>query len=59
MEQTLFRFILRFSRKEQIYLLLMTGLSFPFLYYSLDLPKTIINRAIGGTDFPKDLVIDL
>ncbi len=54
MERSLFRFIYRFSRKEQLLLLVLTFLSFPFLYYSLDLPKTIINRAIGGRDFPKD-----
>ena len=55
MEPTIFRFILRHSKKEQIFLLVLTGLSFPFLYYSLDLPKTIINQAIGGKDFPRDL----
>src|SRR6202007_2847302 len=27
--------------------------SFPFLYYSLDLPKLIVNRAISGKDFPQ------
>lgn len=55
MERSLFSFILRYSRKEQILLLLLTAVSFPFLYFSLELPKTIINRAIGGTDFPKEL----
>jgi putative ABC transport system ATP-binding protein len=55
MEPTIFRFIFRHSKKEQIFLLVLTGLSFPFLYYSLDLPKTIINQAIGGKDFPRDL----
>ena len=55
MEPTIFRFIFRHSKKEQIFLLVLTGLSFPFLYYSLDLPKIIINKAIGGTDFPRDL----
>ncbi len=55
MEPSIFRFIFRHSKKEQIFLLVLTGLSFPFLYYSLELPKTIINQAIGGTDFPRDL----
>ena len=31
----------------------MTLLSFPFLYWSLDLPKQIINRAISGKHFPQ------
>ena len=53
MEPTIFKFILRHSRKEQILLLLGTLASFPFLYVSLDLPKIIINEAIGGRTFPK------
>lgn len=55
MEPSIFRFVLRYSRREQILLLLMTCASFPFLYISLDLPKTIINEAIGGEGFPKQL----
>lgn len=55
MEQNIFRFILRYSAKQQTYLLFLTLISFPFLYYSLDLPKQIVNQAIGGTDFPQEL----
>ena len=54
MEPSLFRFIWRYSKKDQIFLLVLTGLSFPFLYVSLDLPKTIINKAIGGKDMPSE-----
>src|SRR5205085_2134715 len=32
----------------------VTLLSFPFLYYSLELPKVVINQAIGGKHFPVD-----
>ena len=46
MESTIFGFVLRYSRYEQIKLLLLTLAGFPFLYLSLDLPKTIINKAI-------------
>ncbi len=53
MEKTVFRFIMRYSWKQQLLLLVMTLLSFPFLYASLDLPKTIVNKAIEGTGFPK------
>ncbi|NIP48353.1 MAG: ATP-binding cassette domain-containing protein [Gammaproteobacteria bacterium] len=56
MQSTIFRFILKFSRREQILLLIFTALSFPFLYMSLDLPKTIINQAIGGQDFPRTVL---
>ena len=52
MDKNIFRFVYRFSKREQIYILILTGSSFPFLYLSLDLPKTIVNDAIGGADFP-------
>ena len=57
MESTIFKFVLRHSLREQMLLLAMTFISFPFLYLSLDLPKTIINEAID-TDtsaFPVDM----
>lgn len=53
MESSIFRFIWRYSKRQQLVLLLVTAISFPFLYLSLDLPKTIINEAISGRDFPK------
>ena len=58
MEDGLFAYILRYSKRQQIILVLMTALSFPFYYLSLDLPKTIINDAISGTDFPVDISFD-
>lgn len=59
MENGLFAYILRYSKRQQIILVLMTALSFPFYYLSLDLPKTIINDAITGTDFPVDIGFDI
>ncbi len=53
MEPTLIRFILRHSLRQQIGVVALTLVSFPFLYYSLDLPKTIINQAIGGKNLPE------
>src|SRR5580700_959747 len=53
---TIYRFILSHSLPQQLVLILFTLISFPFLYFSLDLPKTIINRAIGGKQFPQHLV---
>ncbi|WP_424830637.1 ABC transporter transmembrane domain-containing protein [Ruegeria sp.] len=53
MEPTLFSFIWKYSKKQQLVLLLLTVLSFPFLYVSLELPKQIINDAIGS---PTDTV---
>ncbi|MEE9336042.1 MAG: ABC transporter transmembrane domain-containing protein [Granulosicoccaceae bacterium] len=55
----LFAYILKYSKRQQIILTLMTILSFPFYYLSLDLPKTIINDAISGTNFPIDASIDI
>src|SRR5437763_2047604 len=56
LEPTVYRFILKYSLKQQVLLLLLTLASFPFLYYSLDLPKTIVNHAIGGKRFPQELL---
>jgi len=53
MERTLFGFIWRYSKRQQLIILGMTVLSFPILYMTLELPKWIVNDAISGTDFPK------
>ena len=57
MESTVFTFIRRHSLRQQILILIITAVSFPFLYFSLDLPKTIINKAIAseGNTFPIQL----
>jgi len=48
MERRLFRYIWQHSRREQIVLLALTVLTFPVLYLTLELPKRIINDAIGA-----------
>lgn len=48
MEPTLFSFIWKHSKRQQLVLLALTVVSFPFLYASLELPKRIINDAIGS-----------
>jgi ABC-type multidrug transport system fused ATPase/permease subunit len=54
LEPTIYRFILRHSLPSQILLLVLTLVSFPFLYYSLVLPKTITDGAIkSGKKFPQ------
>lgn len=50
MERTLFSFIWKYSHREQILLLVVTLISFPFLFATLELPKRIINDAIGAAD---------
>ena len=54
MEKSLYRFIWRYSARRQIVILLLTLVSFPILYMSLELPKQIVNDAIQGTDFPRE-----
>ena len=49
MEKSIFAFIWKYSKRQQFVLLFATLLSFPFLYASLELPKMIINDAIGST----------
>jgi putative ABC transport system ATP-binding protein len=56
LEPTIYRFILKHSLGQQFLLLVFTLLSFPFLYFSLDLPKTIVNQAIGGKQFPQTIL---
>jgi putative ABC transport system ATP-binding protein len=57
LEPTIFRFILKHSLRQQVLLLLLTLTSFPFLYYSLSLPKTIINEAIREkAQFPHEFL---
>jgi putative ABC transport system ATP-binding protein len=46
LEPSIYRFIIRHSLRQQIVLLALTLASFPFLYYSLELPKIITNKAI-------------
>ena len=55
MERSLFSFIWKHSKREQLWLLALTLLSFPFLYASLELPKRIINDAIGSVTSTVDL----
>jgi len=47
MPNSIFKFILKYSYKKQIYITFITLISFPILYLSLELPKTIINEGIG------------
>ena len=46
MESTIFKFVLKYSLREQILLLVLTVASFPFFYLLLYLPKVIVNEAI-------------
>jgi ABC-type multidrug transport system fused ATPase/permease subunit len=56
MEKGIYRYIIRFSLRDQVFLVLMSAAALPFLYLTLELPKIIINDAIGGTDFPRTIL---
>ena len=47
-ERSLFAFIWKFSKRDQLILLAVTLMLFPLLYLTLELPKRIINEAIGA-----------
>lgn len=59
MEQSIFKYILRYSLSQQIFLLGVIIAFYPFLFVTLDLPKIIVNRAIkpGGSAGPFDVPI--
>ncbi len=48
-ERTIFRFIWKYSKRDQLILLAVTATLFPLLYLTLELPKRIINDAIGSS----------
>src|SRR4051812_9636531 len=50
-DRSLFRFILRYSKRDQPLIVPLVVATMVVYYLSLDLPKTIINRAIQGTAF--------
>src|SRR4029077_6123288 len=52
MDRSLFRFILRYSKWEQLRIAPLVLGRMARYFFSLDLPKTIINEAIQGKRFP-------
>src|SRR3982751_6079944 len=52
MDRSLFRFIIRYSKRDQLLVVPLVLASMVVYYLSLDLPKTIINQAIQGVSFP-------
>ncbi len=49
MQKSIYSFVWKFSRRQQLYVLFVTIISFPVLYGTLELPKIIINDAISPT----------
>ena len=51
METNIFKYVWRYSRREQILTLFLVLVSLPFYFLSLDLPKQIVNDGIQGESF--------
>ena len=51
MNKSLFRYIWRHSKRDQLIIFLVVIASLPFYYMSLDLPRKIVNEAIQGRAF--------
>ncbi len=56
MEKSIYRYILKYSARDQIYLLILTAISMPLVYIGLEIPKMIINNALGGVDIPDQVL---
>lgn len=57
MDPRFLSFVWRYSKRDQIIITALAIISFPLVYYSLELPKMIINQAIGGKGgFPKEVL---
>jgi ABC-type multidrug transport system fused ATPase/permease subunit len=52
MDRSLFKYILRYTWRDQAFLLVLTAISFPLVYINLELPKRIVNNAIQGKNIP-------
>lgn len=55
MDPSIYRYILKHTSKDQIYLILLTAATMPIVYISLEIPKKIINEAIGGENIPDSI----
>ena len=48
LERSMYSFVLRYSGRQQLYILMFVVMSWPIGFMLLDLPKQIINRALGA-----------
>jgi putative ABC transport system ATP-binding protein len=51
MDQSLFRYIWRHTRRQQVWILFVILVSLPFYFLALELPKRIVNGPIQGGGF--------
>ena len=53
MDRSLFGFIIRYSKRDQLMIVPLVAATMVVYFLTLDLPKTIINKAIQGGAFPQ------
>ncbi len=56
MERSLIRYIVKFTWRDQLAMLVLTAISFPLIYLNLEIPKRIVNSAIGGKHIPPEFL---
>lgn len=57
MERGLFKFIVKYSARDQVTLICLSLVALPFLYLTFELPKRIVNEALAtSTVFPKEIL---
>lgn len=49
LERSMYSFVLRYSKRQQLFILIFVVFSWPIGFMLLDLPKQIINRALGAS----------
>jgi ABC-type multidrug transport system fused ATPase/permease subunit len=60
MEPSIYRYILKHTYRDQIFLIVLTAASLPFVYATLEVPKRIINQALSTDGGPYSILgIDL
>jgi ABC-type multidrug transport system fused ATPase/permease subunit len=52
MDRSMYRFVLKHSGRQQLYILIFVAISWPVGFMLFDVPKQIINRALGGEGPP-------
>lgn len=55
LEASLFKTVLKYSRKQQGPMILLSLLAMPILYLTLELPKQIVNNALDADRFPLEI----
>jgi len=56
LDPSIYRYILKHTFRDQIFLILMTAASMPLVYLTLEIPKLIVNNAIGGVSIPENIL---